>query len=100
MMVGGGILAGVVLILIEMVYKRYRGTKEKELELARNAVDKWRALVEVGWFGEEKNASCTHIYIQRVSVSTPFVLMCMKNVLLPASTHRAPFSTNGLPICV
>lgn len=46
MMVAGGIVAGVFLIFIEIAYKRHRGLKEKELELARNAADRWRGNIE------------------------------------------------------
>ncbi|KAK3773341.1 hypothetical protein RRG08_023223 [Elysia crispata] len=46
MMVAGGIVAGVLLIFIEITYKRHRGLKEKELELARNAADRWRGNIE------------------------------------------------------
>ncbi|KAL5009627.1 hypothetical protein ScPMuIL_011932, partial [Solemya velum] len=46
MMVAGGIVAGVFLIFIEITYKRHRGLKEKELELARNAADRWRGNIE------------------------------------------------------
>ncbi|GFO03635.1 nmda-like glutamate receptor protein [Plakobranchus ocellatus] len=46
MMVAGGIVAGVMLIFIEIAYKRHRGLKEKELELARNAADRWRGNIE------------------------------------------------------
>lgn len=46
MMVAGGIVAGVFLIFVEITYKRYRGLKEKELELARNAADRWRGNIE------------------------------------------------------
>ena len=46
-MVAGGIVAGVLLIFIEITYKRHRGLKEKELELARNAADRWRGNIEV-----------------------------------------------------
>ncbi|CAG5117814.1 unnamed protein product, partial [Candidula unifasciata] len=46
MMVAGGIVAGVLLIFIEIAYKRHRGLKEKELELARNAADRWRGNIE------------------------------------------------------
>lgn len=49
MMVAGGIVAGVLLIFIEIAYKRHRGLKEKELELARNAADRWRGNIEVWW---------------------------------------------------
>ncbi|XP_074647409.1 glutamate receptor ionotropic, NMDA 1-like isoform X3 [Tubulanus polymorphus] len=47
MLVAGGIIAGVFLIFIEIAYKRHRGMKEKELELARNAADRWRGNIEV-----------------------------------------------------
>jgi hypothetical protein len=47
MMVAGGIVAGVFLIFIEIAYKRHRGLKEKELELAKTAADRWRSNIEV-----------------------------------------------------
>lgn len=47
-MVAGGIIAGIILIVIEIAYKRHRGLKDKELELARNAADRWRGNIEVG----------------------------------------------------
>ena len=47
MMVAGGIVAGVFLIFVEILYKRHRGLKEKELELARNAADRWRGNIAV-----------------------------------------------------
>jgi ionotropic glutamate receptor NMDA 1 len=47
MLVAGGILTGVFLIFVEILYKRHRGLKEKELELARNAADRWRGNIEV-----------------------------------------------------
>ena len=47
MMVAGGIVAGVFLIIIEIAYKRHRGLKEKELELAKTAADRWRGNIEV-----------------------------------------------------
>ncbi|XP_046574773.1 glutamate receptor ionotropic, NMDA 1-like isoform X1 [Haliotis rubra] len=46
MMVAGGIVAGVLLIFVEIAYKRHRGLKDKELELARNAADRWRGNIE------------------------------------------------------
>ena len=49
MMVAGGIVMGVILIFIEIAYKRHRGLKEKELELAKTAADRWRGNIEVGW---------------------------------------------------
>lgn len=47
LMVAGGIIAGIILIVIEIAYKRHRGLKDKELELARNAADRWRGNIEV-----------------------------------------------------
>ena len=47
MMVAGGIVAGVFLIFIEIAYRRHRGLKEKELELAKTAADRWRGNIEV-----------------------------------------------------
>ena len=47
MMVAGGIVAGVFLIFIEIAYKKHRGLKEKELELAKTAADRWRGNIEV-----------------------------------------------------
>lgn len=46
-LVGAGIIGGVVLIIIEMAYKKHQIRKQKKLELARHAADKWRGLVEV-----------------------------------------------------
>ena len=48
MMVAGGIVMGVFLIFVEIAYKRHRGLKEKELELAKTAADRWRGNIEVG----------------------------------------------------
>lgn len=47
MMVAGGIVAGVFLIFVEIAYRRHRGLKEKELELAKTAADRWRGNIEV-----------------------------------------------------
>ena len=47
MMVAGGIVAGVFLIFVEIAYKKHRGLKEKELELAKTAADRWRGNIEV-----------------------------------------------------
>ena len=49
MMVAGGIVMGVFLIFVEIAYKRHRGLKEKELELAKTAADRWRSNIEVQW---------------------------------------------------
>ena len=52
MMVAGGIVFGVLLIFVEIAYKRHRGLKEKELEIAKTAADRWRGNIEV-WRGRE-----------------------------------------------
>ncbi|XP_044734229.1 glutamate [NMDA] receptor subunit 1 isoform X2 [Chrysoperla carnea] len=45
-LVGAGIIGGIVLIVIEMAYKKHQIKKQKRLELARHAADKWRGAVE------------------------------------------------------
>lgn len=42
-----GIIGGIVLIVIEVVYKRHQIRKQKRLEIARHAADRWRGAVEV-----------------------------------------------------
>ena len=46
-LVGVGILAGIGLIIFEIIYKRRSTSKQKKIELARNAVDKWKDVIEV-----------------------------------------------------
>ncbi|XP_048507258.1 glutamate [NMDA] receptor subunit 1 isoform X2 [Athalia rosae] len=46
-LVAAGILGGIGLIMIEMVYKKHQIRKQKKLELARHAADKWRGAIEV-----------------------------------------------------
>ncbi|XP_077291184.1 glutamate ionotropic receptor NMDA type subunit 1 [Arctopsyche grandis] len=45
-LVAAGIVGGVLLIVIEMAYKKHQIKKQKRLELARHAADKWRGQVE------------------------------------------------------
>ncbi|KAK9498451.1 hypothetical protein O3M35_003086 [Rhynocoris fuscipes] len=45
-LVAVGIAGGVGLIVIEMIYKKHQIRKQKEMELARHAADKWRGVVE------------------------------------------------------
>lgn len=42
-----GIIGGIVLIVIEVVYKRHQIKKQKRMEIARHAADRWRGAVEV-----------------------------------------------------
>lgn len=46
-LVGVGILGGIGLIIIEVVYKKHQIKKQKRLEIARHAADKWRGTIEV-----------------------------------------------------
>lgn len=46
-LVGAGIIGGIVLIIIEMSYKKHQIKKQKRIELARHAADKWRGTIEV-----------------------------------------------------
>ncbi|OAD60183.1 Glutamate [NMDA] receptor subunit 1 [Eufriesea mexicana] len=44
--VGVGIIGGIGLIIIEVVYKKHQIRKQKKMELARHAADKWRGAIE------------------------------------------------------
>ena len=46
-LVAAGIIGGIGLIVIEMGYKRHQIKKQKKMELARYAADKWRGLIKV-----------------------------------------------------
>ncbi|XP_054008575.1 glutamate [NMDA] receptor subunit 1 isoform X3 [Hylaeus anthracinus] len=45
--VGVGIIGGIGLIIIEVAYKKHQIRKQKKMELARHAADKWRGAIEV-----------------------------------------------------
>nr|CAG4651579.1 EOG090X00ST [Triops cancriformis] len=45
-LVAAGIVGGVALIVIEIMYKRHQIRRQRRLELARHAADKWRTMVE------------------------------------------------------
>ncbi|XP_054271641.1 glutamate [NMDA] receptor subunit 1 [Macrosteles quadrilineatus] len=44
-LVAAGIVGGIGLIIIEMVYKKHQIRKQKRMELARHAADKWRGAI-------------------------------------------------------
>lgn len=46
-LVAAGIVGGVGLIIIEVVYKKHQIKKQKRMEIARHAADKWRGTIEV-----------------------------------------------------
>lgn len=55
-LVAAGIAGGVLLIVIEMAYKKHQIKKQKRMELARHAADKWRGQVEVSYiFNQWRN---------------------------------------------
>ncbi|EAT39625.1 AAEL008587-PA [Aedes aegypti] len=45
-LVGAGIVGGIGLIIIEVIYKKHQIKKQKKLEIARHAADKWRGTIE------------------------------------------------------
>ncbi|XP_076048968.1 glutamate [NMDA] receptor subunit 1-like isoform X2 [Oratosquilla oratoria] len=45
-LVAAGIVGGIGLIIIEIIYKKHQIRKQKKLEIARHAADKWRGMVE------------------------------------------------------
>jgi len=45
-LVAAGIVGGVGLIFIEIMYKRHQIRRQRRLELARHVTDRWRAMVE------------------------------------------------------
>lgn len=55
-----GIAGGVGLIIIEMAYKRHQNNKQKKMELARHAADKWRGTIEVN--GDRRPISLFDIF--------------------------------------
>lgn len=42
-MVAAGIGAGIIIIILEILYHKHRGWKEEQKELAKKTTDKWRA---------------------------------------------------------
>ena len=46
-LVAAGIVCGVGLIFIEIMYKRHQIRRQRRMELARHVTDKWRNMVEV-----------------------------------------------------
>lgn len=57
-----GIIGGIVLIVIEVVYKRHQIKKQKRMEIARHAADRWRGAVEVN---RAKIDAVDHIDVKR-----------------------------------
>lgn len=58
-LVAAGIVGGIGLIVIEMAYKKHQIKKQKRMELARHAADKWRGCVEVSSAKKYVHVWCT-----------------------------------------
>lgn len=56
-LVGAGIVGGIGLIIIEVAYKKHQIRKQKKLELARHAADKWRGAIEVSFVKKRRKKS-------------------------------------------
>ena len=54
-MVAAGIGAGIVIIILEILYHKHRGWKEEQKELAKKTTDKWRANIMM--IKKDKNQS-------------------------------------------
>lgn len=59
-LVGAGIVGGICLIIIEVVYKKHQIKKQKRMEIARHAADKWRGTIEV-------SKNCIYVQLNRLS---------------------------------
>ncbi|XP_053988168.1 glutamate [NMDA] receptor subunit 1 isoform X4 [Hylaeus volcanicus] len=57
--VGVGIIGGIGLIIIEVAYKKHQIRKQKKMELARHAADKWRGAIENSVFISKPQAART-----------------------------------------
>lgn len=54
-LVGAGIVGGVGLIIIEIIYKKHQTRKQRRMDLARHAANRWRGAVE-----KKKTLQATH----------------------------------------
>lgn len=63
-LVAAGIVGGIGLIVIEMAYKKHQIKKQKRMELARHAADKWRGCVEVSLTIIRKSANIRKTQMQ------------------------------------
>lgn len=60
-LVGAGIVGGIGLIVIEIVYKKHQTRRQRRLELARHAADRWRGAVEMRRRFGTSRAATRHI---------------------------------------
>ena len=67
-LVAAGIVGGIGLIIIEMVYKKHQIRKQKRMELARHAADKWRGAIEVKHRVTGLQSRCPFTNIHRIHI--------------------------------
>ncbi|XP_058790352.1 glutamate [NMDA] receptor subunit 1 isoform X2 [Phymastichus coffea] len=61
-LVGAGIIGGIMLIIIEMAYKKHQIRKQKKVELAKHAADKWRGTIQMRkTMRSSSETRCIHI---------------------------------------
>jgi hypothetical protein len=69
-LVAAGIVGGIGLIIIEMAYKKHQIRKQKRMELARHAADKWRGAIEVKHRVAGLRARCPFTNIHKIHAKT------------------------------
>lgn len=69
--VGVGIIGGIGLIIIEVAYKKHQIRKQKKMELARHAADKWRGAIEVKGMTEIDGDPVLDLPLRYFSLSSP-----------------------------
>jgi ionotropic glutamate receptor NMDA 1 len=93
MMVAFGIVAGIFIISIEIAYKRHRRLKEKELELAKTAADRWRGNIE-----KRRTLRRTLLQYQRDCQNLDAATGGSSSTLNPAETTKPSLSSRTSPI--
>lgn len=90
--VGVGIIGGIGLIIIEVAYKKHQNRKQKKMELARHAADKWRGAIEVTTMLNKRRSPCIGIDLFSFDVfRRPFLrILCLSvNPRQPGRSRRA-----------
>ncbi|XP_011496545.1 PREDICTED: glutamate [NMDA] receptor subunit 1 [Ceratosolen solmsi marchali] len=87
-LVGAGIIGGIMLIIIEMAYKKHQIRKQKQIELARHAADKWRGTVEMRKnMRSSSNSRCIH---SNGISDTATVSLAVDSVQKSVESNRSP----------
>lgn len=84
-LVGAGIIGGICLIIIEVVYKKHQIKKQKRIELARHAADKWRGTIEVSYFTINRVVISAYAFALVLCGNSIFVFPLKKRKTLRAS---------------